>query len=193
MIIFNAGAQLVALAAIVLIQIAYSIAAARLLGVEAFGQFSFLFSITQILLIGCDLGLHNTAIRKIALYVAEDRQSEAAEVFGRFFSLKVLVSLVLAACAGGISLLISQTTADRVALLLFAAGMVFQSLNTALNVTFQAQGKLYLGSLNNVLMSVLNLALGAGFLLAGGRVVALGLAYLLAMSAAFLVNWKVFE
>jgi len=46
MIIFNAAAQLIALGAIVLIQAAYSIAAARLLGVEDFGRFSFVFGIT---------------------------------------------------------------------------------------------------------------------------------------------------
>src|SRR5213596_1156498 len=68
MIIRNAAAQLTALAAVIVTQTAYSVAVARLLGVEDFGQFSFVFSITQILLTGCDLGLHNTAVRKIAVF-----------------------------------------------------------------------------------------------------------------------------
>src|SRR5437762_11342504 len=108
MILVNAAAQLVALAAIVIIQTAYSIAAARLLGVDAFGQFSFVFSITQILLIGCDLGLHNTALRKIALYIAEDRRSAAEELFGVFFSLKIIISLALVGVAALISFLVPE-------------------------------------------------------------------------------------
>src|SRR2546426_749903 len=104
MIILNAGAQLIALGMVIVIQTVYSIAAARLLGVNDFGRFSFVFSITQILLIGCDLGLHNTAIRKIALFLAQSHEAEydsvesphgdsATNLFGTFFSLKIIVSL----------------------------------------------------------------------------------------------------
>jgi O-antigen/teichoic acid export membrane protein len=193
MIIFNAAAQLIALGAIVLIQAAYSIAAARFLGVEDFGRFSFVFSITQILLVGCDLGLHNTAVRRIAFCIAEERRSHAEEIFGTFFSLKVLVSLALAGCAAVLSLVVPAGTGAGFALVLFAGGMFFQSLNTALNVTYQAWGKLYLGSLNNLLMAALNLGIGITFMLLGGRVVALGLAYIIAMSVSFLVNYRVFE
>jgi O-antigen/teichoic acid export membrane protein len=192
MIILNAAAQLAALAAIILIQMAYSIAAARLLGVEDFGRFSFVFSITQILLIGCDLGLHNTAVRKIALAFAEDRRSDAEKAFSTFFSLKVLLSLAIVGCAAFFSAIFPGLTGIRLALLLFSGGMFFQSLNTALNVAFQACGKLYLGSLNSLLTAVLNLGIGGTLMLLGGRVAALGLANLLAMSVAFLINYKIF-
>ncbi len=193
MIIFNATAQLVALAAIVIIQTAYSIAAARLLGVEAFGQFSFLFSFTQILLIGCDLGLHNTAVRKIAFDVAEDRKASARDTFRIFFSLKIVLSALLVCCAAVTASILPKINGSRPALLLFAIGMFFQSLNTGLNIGFQAQRKLYLGSINNVLMAVLNFAIAMTFMLLGGRVVALGAAYMLAMFLAFLANCYVFE
>jgi O-antigen/teichoic acid export membrane protein len=205
MIILNAVAQLTALGAVIIMQTVYSIAAARLLGVEDFGRFSFVFSITQILLIGCDLGLHNTALRKIALclakpplattpQVSEIRPDDrAANIFGTFFSLKVVASLALVGCAGVLSALLTDGRETRLALLLFAGGMFFQSLNTALNVTFQAHGKLYLGSLNNVLMALLNLGIATTFIFMGGRVAALGLAYMLAMAAAFLINCMVFE
>ena len=115
------------------------------------------------------------------------------EIFGTFFSLKVLVSLVLAGCASVLSVLLPAGSGAGSALVLFAGGMFFQSLNTALNVTFQAWGKLYLGSLNNLLMAVLSLGIGITFMLFSGRVMALGLAYIMAMSASFLVNYKVFE
>src|ERR1051326_1325745 len=163
----NAAVQLAALAGIIVIQIAYSIAAARLLGVDAFGQFSFVFSITQILLMGSDLGLHNTAVRRIAFDVAAGRHSSAEATFVRFFSLKLLVSLILAGCAAVISVVIPNIDGSRSALLFFATGMVFQSLNTALNIGFQARGKLYLTSINTLLTAVFNLGIGVTFMQIG--------------------------
>jgi O-antigen/teichoic acid export membrane protein len=194
MIVLNAAAQLTALAAVILIQMAYSIAVARVLGVDDFGRFSFVFSLSQILLIGCDLGLHNTAVRKIAFRLAQPRgQDDAKNTFTTFFSLKLIVSIVFFAVAGVFSVLLRDTAETRLALLLFSAGVFFQSLNAALNMTFQAHGKLYLGSLNNVVMPLLNLAFAAALMLMGGRLVALGLAYLAAMALAFALNWIVFH
>src|SRR5205085_516269 len=112
---------------------------------EGFGRFSFVFSITQLLLMDCDLGLHNTAIRKIAFYAAQpDKENQAATAFGTFFSLKVIVSLAFIFSISAASLLFSQTNEMRAALVLFSAGMFIKTLNTALNMTFQAHGKLYL-------------------------------------------------
>src|SRR5260370_20212950 len=156
MIVLNAAAQLTALGAVIIIQMAYSIAVARVLGVDDFGRFSFVFSIAQILLIGCDLGLHNTVVRKIALRLAQpDSGDDAKNTFATFFSLKLIVSLVLVAAAGVLSVLLRDTAPTRLAVFLFAAGVFFQSFNAALNMTFQAHGKLYLGSFNNVVMPLL--------------------------------------
>ena len=192
MIILNAMAQLAALAGVVIIQIAYSVAAARLLGVAEFGQFSFVFSVTQILLIGCDLGLHNTAVRKIAIDIASGRQSAAEETFGRFFSLKLVLSALLACCGAAMSFAIPNMDGSRLALVFFSAGMFFQALNTGLNIAFQAHGKLYLASINNVLAAAFNLGIATVFMLVGGHVVALGIAYTLGMSLAFSINCYVF-
>src|SRR5579862_1717721 len=192
MIVLNATAQLTALGAVIIIQMAYSIAVARVLGVDDFGRFSFVFSIAQILLIGCDLGLHNTAVRKIALRLAKG-DGDAKSAFTTFFSLKLLVSLVLLLAAAALSILLRDTAGTRLALFLFAAGVFFQSLNAALNMTFQAHGKLYLGSLSNVVMPLLNLVIAAVFMVLGGRLVALGTAYALAMALAFVLNWIVFH
>src|SRR5438105_1353863 len=170
MIVLNAAAQLMGLAAVIIIQTTYSIVVARLLGVEDFGRFSFVFSVTQIFLIGCDLGLHNSAIRKIAVCVSEREpaarelpdvsgKETASQVFADFFSVKIVVSVGLFICVCVLSAVIRESGGTRVALVLFAAGMFFQSLNMALNVTFQAHGKLYLASLNSVLMAALNLAI----------------------------------
>src|ERR1700756_110506 len=106
--IFNATAQLIALGAVVLLQTAYSVAVARLLGVEDFGTFSFVFSIIQILLIGGDFGLHNTAVRKIAPRVVAGRNAAAADVFQTFFFVKIILSSALVGCAGVLSILLPE-------------------------------------------------------------------------------------
>ena len=100
-----------ALAGVVLLQTAYSILVARILGVEDFGRFAFVFSITQILLIGCDFGLHNTAIRKIS---ADLKNSPA--LFSTFFRLKLVVSTLLVLGVGILSLLLRETREVQISL-----------------------------------------------------------------------------
>ena len=169
-------------------QTAYSVLVARILGVEDFGRFAFVFSITQILLIGCDLGLHNTAIRKISA----DRENSPS-LFSIFFHLKLAVSSLLVLAIGVLSLLLRETREVQIALFLFGLGMFFHSMNAVLNITFQAHGKLYLGSLNQFLISLFQFIIGVTLLGLGGRLIALGFAYWLAASIAFVLNWRVFQ
>ena len=188
MIAINAAAQMAALAGVVLLQTAYSVLVARILGVEDFGRFAFVFSITQILLIGCDLGLHNTAIRKISA----NRENSPA-LFCIFFRLKLVVSSLLVLGVGVLSLLLRETREVQIALFLFGLGMFLHSMNAVLNITFQAHEKLYLCSLNQFLISLFQFIIGITMLGLGGRLISLGFAYLLAASIAFVLNWRVFR
>lgn len=188
MIAINAAAQLVALGGVVLLQAAYSILVARILGVEDFGRFAFAFSIIQILLIGCDLGLHNTAIRRISA----DLKSSPT-LFATFFHLKLVVSSLLVLLVILLSLFLRETREIQIALCLFGLGMFFHSMNAVLNITFQAHGKLYLSSLNQFLISLFQLMIGITLLALGGRLISLSFAYLLAALSAFLINWRIFQ
>lgn len=188
MIALNALSQLTALGGVLVLQTVYMIVVARVLGPEDFGRLSFAWAIVQMLLIGGDLGLHNTAIREIS-----SRRDESVERSNTFFWLKGALSALL----GGVVLLLSFLTADtpetQLLLLLFGAGMFFHSLAMGLNVVFQAHGKLYWGSLNIFLIFFLQFVLGISFLWQGGGLISLGLAYLLATVVALLVDAWIFE
>lgn len=184
MVAINAAVQLAALAGVITLQTLYAIIVARLLGVEDFGRYAFLFSIVQILLIGGDLGLHNTAIRKISPDL-----KHSPTFFPTFFYLKLVLSSLLFAVVVVLSLFVR----DRLALVLFGLGMFLHCINFVFNVTFQAHGRLYLASINQFLVSLFNFGIGLGVLLQGGRLVGLAFAYLASVGLAALINWRTFE
>ena len=188
MIAYNAAAQLAGLFSTALLQALFGIVAARFLGVEDFGRFAFVWAITQILVVSGDLGLHNTAIRRIS-----SEPGQALGLFSGFYSLKLLLAAGLLGVMLLLSLLIGDSGEMRLALLLFGLGTVPHSTNLSLNVAFQAHGKLYLGSLNGVIISALQLVFGVGLLLSGGKLISLGLAYALATSLALVINYRTFE
>ncbi len=188
MIAYNAAAQLAGLFSTALLQAFFGIVAARFLGVEDFGRFAFVWAITQILVAIGDLGLHNTAIRRIS-----SEPGQSLGLFSGFYSLKLLLSSILLGVMLLLSLLIGDSGEMRWALLLFGLGTVSHSTNLSLNIAFQAHGKLYLGSLNGVVIAALQCVLGIGLLLSGGKLVSLGLAYALATSLALVANYRTFE
>ena len=83
MIAFNIVSQLTALGAVLVLQTVYMIVVARVLGPEGFGHFSFVWSLVQILVVAGDLGLHNTAIRRIS-----GRVEDSLQLSSTFFWLK---------------------------------------------------------------------------------------------------------
>lgn len=187
MIALNATAQMVALIAILGIQTAYMIVVARVLGPEDFGRFSFAWAIVQILLIGGDFGLHNTVIRRIS-----HRPMDSPRISANFFYLKLMLSLFLLAILGVMAATVGELAGGRMVLLVFGAGMVFQSLSIGINAVFQSHGKLYLGSLNLVLTFAGQAVVGVILLWLGGRMLSLALAYLLATGLATAVNARLF-
>ena len=187
-IAYNAAAQLAGLFSSALFQALFGVIAARFLGVEDFGRFAFAWAITQILVASGDLGLHNTAIRRIS-----SAPDQSHGLFSGFYSLKLLLSAGLLAVMLLLAFLIGASGEMRLALLLFGLGTVAHSTNLSLNIAYQAHGKLYLASLNSVLISALQFAFGTGLLLSGGKLISLGLAYALATSSALLINYRTFE
>jgi len=185
MIAFNAASQVAALGSVLVIQTVYMFIVLRVLGPEDFGRFAFAWSIIQILMIGGDIGLHNTALRKIA---SAPDQSE--QISSLFFYLKTVLTGLLVLVVVVIALL-NQAPATRLILLIFGAGMFFHSMSTGINVVFQAHGKLYLGSLNVLLVFLIQFLAGVAFILAGGRLVSLSVAYVIGTVCAFILNLTV--
>ncbi len=188
MIALNAAAQLVALGFTLVVQTVYVVVIARYLGVEDFGRFSLILAISQILLLSGDLGLHNTALRRIA-----SRPEEWKEFFHRFFVLKATMALGLFVLMTLAGLGIRQGEAAAWCAFLFGVGLFFHSSTLSINIAFQATGLLYLASINSLLLIALQFVVGTAALVLGARLVGVGWAYLLACAVAFLANTLVFR
>jgi O-antigen/teichoic acid export membrane protein len=183
MIALNAASQMMALGAILVVQTLYLIVVARVLGPEDFGRFSFAWALVQILLIGGDFGLHNTVIRRVSHCPIDSPQISA-----NFFYLKLMLCLFLLGILGVVAAVVGELAGGWMVLLVFGAGMFFQSLSTGINAVFQSHGKLYLGSFNLVLTFAGQAVFGVTLLWLGGRMLSLALAYLLATVGATAVN-----
>lgn len=183
MIAFNAFSQLVGLGITLLIQTVYMIVSARVLGPHDFGLYSFGWSIAQILLIGGDFGIHNTALRAISRNPARSR-----EVVPVFLGLKLVVGGLLLAIVLGVAVVVDLGQEARWMLVVLGVGMVLQSIAMGLSVVFQSHGRLYFGSFNIVMLFFIQAMLGVIFLWQGGRLVALALAYAIAATLAAGVN-----
>lgn len=183
----NAFAQLTALAIILVTQTIYMIAAARLLGPEDFGRFSYLWALIQILLLGGDLGLHNTAIRKISGQI-----SSSKVMSGTFLALKAYLSLVLLGIIWSLSFFLPETPEARLTLVFFGAGLALHSVDVAVNVLFQAHGKLYMGSLNLVILFTVQFVIGLFLMLNGVGLISVGIAYFVAACIALTCNFLFF-
>lgn len=188
MVVLNAAAQVTSLMATLVIQTVYLIIVARVLGPEDFGRFSFAWSVVQMLLIGGDFGLHNTALRLIAS--ARDRSREISDLF---LGLKLGVGLLVLAVVAVLSGTLTLGGGGEIALLIFGAGAALQCFSTGLNVVFQAHGRLYFASLNIFLIFVFQAVLGLLFLLGGGRLQALAFAYALSCVIATILNLVLFH
>ena len=104
MIAINALSQTAALGIGLVVQTVYIVLVARFLPIPEFGQFSLVFAISQILFLGGDLGIHNTALRRIAV----DRH-RSLETFQRFLFLKIILAVIILVTAGIIaSVFLSQ-------------------------------------------------------------------------------------
>jgi O-antigen/teichoic acid export membrane protein len=187
MIIFNALTQLFALGAVLVLQTGYMMLVARMLGPEDFGRFSFCWAVIQILLIGGDSGLHNTALKKISA-----NREGSLEISRTFFGLKVTLSAVLFALVLVIAFFLNETDQTRIALVIFGVGMFFHCISMGKNVVFQSHGKLYYGSLNILLIFSIQALFGSVFVLCGGRLIPLSCAYLIGVITAFFVNYRLF-
>lgn len=188
MIAVNAASQMIALGSVLVIQTVYMILVARVLGPEDFGRFAFAWSIVQILLIAGDLGLHNTAIRKIA-----SESEDAKKIASLFFFLKFFLSLLLLLVVLIIALLVNDESSDTsFSLVVFGIGMFFHAMTLGINIVFQAHGKLYLASMNMFLLFFGQFLAGIIAILLGGGLISLSFAYVVGALSALLVNLVIF-
>ena len=188
MIALNALSQTAAMGIGLLVQTIYIVAVARTLSIPEFGQFNLVFAITQILFLGGDLGIHNTALRRIA----EDRR-HSQSTFQRFLFLKILLALFGFTVAVAIAFFLGeQDPGLGLCMFWFGVGLFSQSLGMAFNIAYQAHNRLYLASFNVLTGVTVHAALGGIVLLSGGNLVGLGGAYAAAQGVALAINVLLF-
>jgi len=187
MIALNALSQILALGGVLVIQTVYMFLVARFLGPEDFGWFAFAWSIVQMMLVGGDLGTHNTTLR----WLAGDRR-EAGEVIPVFLFVKGSIAGALLLLTVLLAIFLEIPGEVRRALLIFGGGMLVQSFSTAFNIVHQAYDRLYLASLNIFLVFFFQAVLGITFLLLGGHLILLGTAYGVAVLFAAAINLQLY-
>jgi O-antigen/teichoic acid export membrane protein len=183
----NVAAQLLAQAGVVVAQLIYVVVAARLLDVRSFGLFSFAVGVTQMVLIVSDLGLNLVIVRQLA-----SESSGSREFLGQILALKALLALAL---WGGLALWGKLWSDPETALMLtlFGGGMAIHSVAMSFNMAFQAHGQLHISGAATFLLALLQLIIGAIFLLAGAKVFLLGLAYAAAAAITLAINVLIFR
>jgi O-antigen/teichoic acid export membrane protein len=94
LLVKNTTIQMVAQAVAVLTGLGNSWVLSRCLGVEGFGQFSYVFAFYYFFLALNDFGVNTIVLREVS-----QRRDRAAEIIGSMLTLKVAVSLFLLVCA----------------------------------------------------------------------------------------------
>ena len=184
-IYYNVGFQLASHAGVLLTQLAYVVMVTRALDLDSFGRFSLAAGAVQMVLMVSDLGLNVLIVRQ----VASSPTSQTA--FGQLLFLKTVLAVMFSTLLAVAGKLWADVETSRV-LAIFAAGMAVHSIVLAFGMAFQGSGQLYISSLTSFVLAVLQLVFAAVFLWTGGRVISLGVAYLLAALITLLVNYFLF-
>lgn len=157
--------------------------AARRLGVGAFGQFSFAVSLATIGESLMDWGLHQVAIRS----VARDRGAAGA-VFRNSIALKFVPSVAMVIVLTLIGAWVTSDTDVRVLCALLAVSAVMRSYLLTIRGVLQGLERFSWDTALVLLDRMLLLAFSAIVLFSGGRLVALGWAFVAGRTIALAVS-----
>jgi O-antigen/teichoic acid export membrane protein len=160
--------------------------AARRLGVGAFGQFSFAVSLATIGESLMDWGLHQVAIRS----VARDHGAAGA-VFRNSIALKFVPSVVMVAVLTLIGAWVSSEPDVRVLCALLAVSAVMRSYLLTIRGVLQGLERFSWDTAIVLLDRILLLVFSAIVLFSGGRLVALGWAFVSARTVALAVSFGI--
>lgn len=170
--------------------------AARQLGPDNFGDFSFALSVGYMLAQVADFGLQLFAQRELSRLAIPDAKSSpyftdeeaAGRLIGGGLSIKAILSaLAMIAIA---ALVAVQPVGNKAALLLVGLSMVLTTGLEYLAYCFRALRRLQNEAFANVLGRAVNLLLGLGLLFAGGGVWGLALAGNVAIIVALVFSYR---
>lgn len=169
-----------------LIQFGFAMLMLRLISPAEAGRYTVAVTWIGLTDILANFGLSVWATREAA-----QKPAEAGRILGQSLVLRLLLWLLAVSVLAGIMGWQDDLAPDgRQALLLLALGLLPSQMSAALSSLFQARERLVLPALVGLATTLINVALGAAFLLAGGGIAGVALASLcsnLATLGIFLV------
>ena len=156
--------------------------AARVLGVNGFGVFSFCLNLMAILALFCDFGLFNTSLREFS------RDPEKEKKLGALILLKIILSTLVFLVTLGLSQYNYASAAIPLNLILLSLFLIFDSLAQTFHALFRARGKTHYEALCRILEVIITVIFGLLFLTLRPVVVSLSESYVLGALVCFLTT-----
>ena len=157
-----------------IIRIALVVFAARLLGDEDYGKFSFALSFTSLFLIFADMGIHQLIVREVAR-----KPGDVTRFFANALVIKIILAVFDFLLVFTIINLTNKPYEIKVAVYILTAYQIVISFNLLFRAIFQAFEKMKYDAIVTILQSMLDTTLGVGILLLGGNFHQLALMYLI--------------
>ncbi len=177
----RAGGEIVAKIA----STAFFVAAARQLGRDSFGAFTFALSLTSLLLLASGFGTEELMARE----VARDRRS-VHTYLPNVVAVKVLASIGLLLVAVAVVNLGDFTDEAKMATYIIGVGIAAENLGRTWNAVFSAYERFGMTAISLMLQRILTAAIGVTILLTGGGLVAASLVYTCGAIVGLLTaNW----
>lgn len=158
-----------------IIRFSLVIIAARLLGDDGFGKFSFALAFTKLFLILADCGIHQLLVRELAR-----GKVNVKKYVGNAFFIKIILCIIT--CIS-IYIIVNLTDKSRDVLLavyILTLSQVFDSFSLLFRSVFQAYQKMKYDAWSTVITAALSTIFGIVVLLAGGGFIELAIMYSLA-------------
>lgn len=166
--------------------LAFFAIAARYIGPEGFGKYTFALSFTSMLIILGDLGLNTLAIRE----VARDR-SLASKYLGNIAILKTILSAIAVGIIFLVITLLNYPSDTTRIVYILGISVFIGSLSGGLRWCFQAFQKMEYEALMNTAQGIILLGLGLAILYLGKGLIGLAFAHLLTSIIIFCFSFLI--
>ena len=162
---------------------ALAIAIARLLDVQGFGQYSFVFAFLGLFAIIQDFGLSTYVVRQLSRFPGQTQ-----ELFSNYFTLKLVFSLMTFVIASLAARFFVDSSSVMLAVMVVAFGMIFYNLSSVFGSVFQSREQMEKMAYVSMLERILTTGLGIGLLLNGKGLLGLMLAFLVSYTSMFILS-----
>jgi len=182
----NTGVLLIGTIISKLCALAFFAIAARYIGPEGFGKYTFALSFTAMFIVLGDLGLNTLAIRE----VARDR-SLISKYLGNIAILKMILSVIAVGIIFLVVTLLNYPSDTTKIVYIIGISVFFGSLSSALRWCFQAFQKMEYEAIINIAQGITLLGLGLAILYLGKGLIGLAYVHLLTNILIFIFSFLI--